>query len=413
MVLDNILLKKIEEVKQFIANMIPIAGNQAPSADTTNGSSGTNMDYAKSDHTHPKSTLYAEADHTHSQYLTTHQDISGKLNISQTGYKGKNVVVDNTTGNITFEDKPTVPQASTSSPLADMTGGAIGSDSKYAKADHQHPLSSAYATSGHTHTTSDLPSTVISETDIGDIIDTLNTNDIFAYSNKNVGQSGDTICLVGKLYGDDIEGKTIQFYNNNTLLGSSNTDVYGTALYDYVCTGDGEKEITTKYGTLQSEPYPVLDTLFYDKALSGTGNHNDNWLNTYSASVTRGDDGTTISKESYAAYFADNPSISAEYDWTAPFAVEVFIVSTNGQANNMQIYDLVNNSNGTLFFSGLNITGNNTLKVVCNGSTIKVYVDGVEKPNAQVTATFDKCRCGLVLGTGGTIKYKDFKIYPI
>ena len=151
MVLDNILSKKIEDFKQFIANMIPIAGNQTPSADTTNGSSGTNMDYAKSDHTHPKSTLYAEADHTHSQYLTTHQDISGKLNISQTDYKGKNVVVDNTTGNITFEDKPTVPQASTSSPLTDMTGGAIGSDSKYAKADHQHPLSSAYATANHNH----------------------------------------------------------------------------------------------------------------------------------------------------------------------------------------------------------------------------------------------------------------------
>ena len=151
MVLDNILSKKIEDFKQFIANMIPIAGNQTPSADTTNGSSGTNMDYAKSDHIHPKSTLYAEANHTHSQYLTTHQDISGKLNISQTDYKGKNVVVDNTTGNITFEDKPTVPQASTSSPLADMTGGAIGSDSKYAKADHQHPLSNEYATANHNH----------------------------------------------------------------------------------------------------------------------------------------------------------------------------------------------------------------------------------------------------------------------
>lgn len=151
MVLDNILSKKIEDFKQFIANMIPIAGNQIPSADTTNGSSGTNMDYAKSDHIHPKSTLYAEANHTHSQYLTTHQDISGKLNISQTDYKGKNVVVDNTTGNITFEDKPTVPQASTGLPLADMTGGAIGSNSKYAKADHQHPKSTLYAEASHTH----------------------------------------------------------------------------------------------------------------------------------------------------------------------------------------------------------------------------------------------------------------------
>lgn len=42
-------------------------------------------------------------------YLTQHQDISGKLDKAQTNYKGKNVVVDSTTGNITFEDKPTIP----------------------------------------------------------------------------------------------------------------------------------------------------------------------------------------------------------------------------------------------------------------------------------------------------------------
>lgn len=36
-------------------------------------------------------------------------DVSGKLDIAQTSYKGKNVVVDGTTGNITFENKPTIP----------------------------------------------------------------------------------------------------------------------------------------------------------------------------------------------------------------------------------------------------------------------------------------------------------------
>lgn len=38
-------------------------------------------------------------------FLTSHQDISGKLDKTQTDYKGKNVVVDATTGAITFEDK--------------------------------------------------------------------------------------------------------------------------------------------------------------------------------------------------------------------------------------------------------------------------------------------------------------------
>ena len=47
----------------------------------------------------------SDVGHTHNQYLTNHQDISGKLDKAQTSYKGKNVVVDSSSGNITFEDK--------------------------------------------------------------------------------------------------------------------------------------------------------------------------------------------------------------------------------------------------------------------------------------------------------------------
>ena len=57
---------------------IPIASTSIPSADTTNGSVGDGTTWARSNHTHPKSSLYAEVSHTHSQYLTSHQDITGK-----------------------------------------------------------------------------------------------------------------------------------------------------------------------------------------------------------------------------------------------------------------------------------------------------------------------------------------------
>lgn len=56
--------------------------------------------------------------------------------------------------------RQSIPSASSVTPSADTTNGVIGSSSNYAKADHQHPLSSAYATSGHSHsgmlTTSDV-----------------------------------------------------------------------------------------------------------------------------------------------------------------------------------------------------------------------------------------------------------------
>ena len=57
---------------------IPSPSSTVPSADTTNGSVGTGVTWARSNHTHQKSSLYAEANHTHSQYLTSHQDITGK-----------------------------------------------------------------------------------------------------------------------------------------------------------------------------------------------------------------------------------------------------------------------------------------------------------------------------------------------
>lgn len=50
---------------------IPSASSTTPSADTTNGSVGTGTTWARSNHTHPKSSLYAESSHTHSGYQAT------------------------------------------------------------------------------------------------------------------------------------------------------------------------------------------------------------------------------------------------------------------------------------------------------------------------------------------------------
>ena len=74
-----------------------------------------------------------------------------KLNKNQIPHKGKNVVVDNNSGEITFEDKPTIPEASTTTPLSDSTNGSIGNSDKWAKEDHVHPKSNLYAESGHNH----------------------------------------------------------------------------------------------------------------------------------------------------------------------------------------------------------------------------------------------------------------------
>ncbi len=112
---------------------IPSASSTTPSADTTSGSVGTGTTWARSNHTHPKSSLYAESSHTHSQYLTEHQSLANYVttsdsrlsdartptshthgNLQNNGQVGstaqanKNVVT-NSSGLITTEDKPTIP----------------------------------------------------------------------------------------------------------------------------------------------------------------------------------------------------------------------------------------------------------------------------------------------------------------
>ena len=244
---------------------IPSASTTTPSADTTNGSVGTGTTWARSNHTHPKSSIYAESthshtkseisdfpslhtvatsgsyndltnkpnipsgvvvdtsldsdsdhaisnsavttalngksdtghthnqyltshqditgkldktqtsykgknvvvdstsgeitfedknNHTHSNYLTSHQDISGKLDIAQTSYKGKNVVVDSTTGNITFENKPTIPSASSTTPSADTQDGSYGTGTNYARDKKKKKKSTLYAEANHNHDSS-------------------------------------------------------------------------------------------------------------------------------------------------------------------------------------------------------------------------------------------------------------------
>ena len=153
--------------------IIPEASTTTPLSDSTNGSIGDSNKWAKADHIHPKSNLYAESGHNHDNTyiklsdivtnLTTDNDNKvlsakqgkllqdNKLNKNQTSYKGKNVVVDNNSGEITFEDKPTIPKAGTIIPFSDSKDGSAGNSDKWAKADHIHRKSNLYAESDHNH----------------------------------------------------------------------------------------------------------------------------------------------------------------------------------------------------------------------------------------------------------------------
>lgn len=113
-----------------------------------------------------------------------HGDLKNDGTIGTSNNTGKNVVTNNN-GKISLEDKPTIPTAGTSTPNADVANGAVGTSANYAKADHQHPLSSAYATSGHSHDISTLP-TANSITN-GDTTHLVSADVIYDYINSIIG----------------------------------------------------------------------------------------------------------------------------------------------------------------------------------------------------------------------------------
>lgn len=66
------------------SSSVPNPSSTTPSADTTNGSVGDGTTWARSNHTHPKSTLYAEASHTHDSIYPAYE--IDNLNVDDVHY---------------------------------------------------------------------------------------------------------------------------------------------------------------------------------------------------------------------------------------------------------------------------------------------------------------------------------------
>ena len=91
------------DIGLITSSSVPSASNTTPSADTTNGSVGDGTTWARSDHTHPKSSLYAEASHTHSDAdITT---FGFYRNLPQANFPGPSQQLVNSAINSAMGDK--------------------------------------------------------------------------------------------------------------------------------------------------------------------------------------------------------------------------------------------------------------------------------------------------------------------
>lgn len=158
--LENVFVKKTDIKNNLTSTDInkPLSANQGKILDTNKVDKISGKSLSTNDFTNTYKTkldnldtlLESKANNTH-----THGNLQNDGSIGISNNINKNVVTDGN-GKITTEDKPTIPSASSTVPSADTSSGSYGSGTTYARANHQHPKSSLYAETSHTHDTATL-----------------------------------------------------------------------------------------------------------------------------------------------------------------------------------------------------------------------------------------------------------------
>ena len=297
----------------------------------------------------------------------------------------------------------TIPSPSSATPSADVSGGAVGSSSDYAKADHQHPLSSAYAEAGHNH-----DSRYYTETEVDNIVKGL-LNRVSVHLSAQVIQVDDTVSFTAYLLKDGVPlaGETVQLYgSNDTLIGSMTDNSDGTYSYTYTGVGAGVKGFYAKCGSIQSGTCNVWDCLFYDSGVTGTPqNQYVVTENRIKKEVT--DNGTVVTQyndsPSYGHLFIKEDSQYFNY----PLRIEFDLVELN-RTQYFSIYDYDGEGRVHMSNTGhyiIEINSNGVISATCNGNN--VTIDPQNPITQLMRLSF------FVVGVNETMTFKNLKIYPI
>jgi len=189
--------------------------------------------------------------------------------------------------------------------------------------------------------------------------------------------------------------------------GSTWTDCNG-----YTGTGKGRLNLiastdsTITSGSLQSEPYELLDALFYDNGLTNHDSTNYSIASTLSEETV--DDGVQISKTAsgstnarYICNTGSSDDIQAEITTKTDNVVRFGFIDTNSQVS----YISLNNSE----WNNIKIKRiNNTITASINGTQVTLATN-----NADATDTLKFFI--QIYNTSTTVNaiWKDLKIYPI
>ena len=199
------------------------------------------------------------------------------------------------------------------------------------------------------------------------------------------------------------------------VIGVGITDDNGVARCPITGQGRGKMQVVAETefddGRIQSETFVVLDTLFYEDGTTGTPN--PNWVkNGGNFDVTPSTDGITISNNfTWAVYYRANiGDTSTTRDYTLPVCVEFdFLESSDNSKWYLQFDD----------GSDMNIRGNiiqvtNDCHVTIRATSTDTFIkvdNGTERALGYVVAS--PTGIALIMQGGASVKFKNFKIYPI
>lgn len=238
-----------------------------PGADTVNGTTGSSTNYARSDHQHPKSTIYAETGHSHgnlksngtigtntnSNYFvttTTGGGLATKQKIGQIDADGKIGTTANKPVITTTNGTLTVGGFETSANQIKMNGTAnTGSSNMFARSDHVHPSDTSKSDVSHQHGNITSNGTLNSSTSspnnivVTDSSNNLKTIDKIPWNKLNITSSNiSSLELDGLLEDDEQELlEKLKQTRHYTIISNNNQQQarYNDTFVCYVEVTDG------------------------------------------------------------------------------------------------------------------------------------------------------------------------------
>ena len=195
-------------------------------------------------------------------------------------------------------------------------------------------------------------------------------------------------------------------------------DKNGNPINGYTGTGAGEVDVIASTdnpitsGSIVSETYSLIDAKFKDIGTNGQSNYTAFYLySNFNPRVT--DTGTvfTNSTSSSLQVYPQLDSATDLYDWIPSFCIEFDAVEVSGTLSNQAI--TITENGGSVKYKNFNTIGLNGachMKITCTPTQIIIQKNN-ETPITE-DYSMSKVRIGILLNNG-SLKYKNFVIYPI